>query len=167
MCQICLNFDYGTRQCHRASRCGFCGGGHPTDGCLQKDAENAEETCANCSAKHSATSRSCPKRAEYLKIRDQATKPKHTIGPVKALAAPAFNGSNFPPLPGNKSDPPGLNHHPPGNAKWAGVQQSSSPLFTAAELAKIWGEMMSALHGCKSKHEQIAVLGHFAIQYSV
>ena len=168
MCQNCQNFGHGTRHCHRASRCGFCGGNHSTDACLQKDAENAVETCANCSGQHRATSRSCPKRAEFLKIRDQATKPKQTIRPVQAPAAPAFSDSNFPPLPANKSDPPGLNHHPPGSAKWAGIQQqSSSPLFTAAELAKIWAEMMSALRGCKTKHEQIAVLGHFAIQYSV
>lgn len=106
-CMSCLHFGHGTRNCHLKSRCNTCGGSHETDSC--PDQEAPAKRCANCSGAHSATDRSCPKRAEYIRIRQKATTSNQSgRKPAKKTpAVPAFSPLNFPPLPGEKPAVPG------------------------------------------------------------
>lgn len=173
MCMNCLHFGHGTRHCHRISRCNRCGAQHETKAC--KAAETTEPQCANCAGKHPATDKSCVKRAEFLKIRQQATT-SHQPG-RKRFNNPMDNyEANFPPIRGNqpvfstqtpKSHPPGFQQHPnePTPPKSAWHSEASPSLYTPTELTKIFNEMASSLRGCRTKFEQIQVLGNFVIQY--
>ncbi|XP_065091907.1 uncharacterized protein LOC135712779 [Ochlerotatus camptorhynchus] len=63
----CLLFGHGTKNFHMVSRCIKCGKQHKTDACNILD--EADPICANFGAAHKATSKACPKRAEYIEIR--------------------------------------------------------------------------------------------------
>lgn len=67
-CTNCLNFGHGAKNCHIASRCSNCGESHPSSECV---AEEPKTNCVNCGQEHSSTSRSCPKRADFIKFRKQ------------------------------------------------------------------------------------------------
>lgn len=107
-CMNCLHLGHGTRNCHLKSRCNSCGGSHGSDSCPNKEA--SAKRCANCSGAHSATDRSCPKRAEYIRIRQKATTSNQPgRKPTKPTpAVPALSPLNFPPLPGVNPTVPGL-----------------------------------------------------------
>lgn len=70
-CTNCLLFGHGTKNCHMASRCRKCGQTHASDACELM--ETADPVCANCGAGHQATSKTCPKRAEFIAIRKRAS----------------------------------------------------------------------------------------------
>lgn len=175
MCMNCLHFGHGTRHCHRASRCNRCGAAHSTEKCPAE--EESDPRCANCGGKHPASDKTCGKRAEFLKIRRQAT-----VGNQPGRRAdrrPHFSSanyeSNFPPLNPNQIEPPKMpTGIPPGFQRTSSSkppptawhsEAPSSTLHSSAELMAIFVEMTNALRGCKSKFEQIQVLGTFVIQY--
>ena len=173
MCMNCLHFGHGTRHCHRASRCNRCGEAHSTEKC---PAEDCDPRCANCGGKHPATDKTCGKRAEFLKIRRQATIGKQPGRRIDRRANFSANyDANFPPLNPNLAEPPKKQSGiPPGFQRTSrsepppsawNSEAASSTLHTNAELMKIFVDMSNALRGCKSKFEQIQVLGTFVIQY--
>lgn len=124
-CMSCLHFGHGTRNCYLKKRCNSCGGPHETDSC--PDQEAPEKRCANCSGTHSATDRTCPKRAEYIRIRQNATT-SNQPGRRPARnnpAVPALSTTNFPPLPSRVPAVPAqarMNIPPPSGSS------SSTPL---------------------------------------
>nr|XP_029719348.1 uncharacterized protein LOC115261587 [Aedes albopictus] len=50
------------------SRCSNCGEAHPSSSCVE---EEPKTNCVNCNQAHPSTSRSCPKRSEFIQFRKQ------------------------------------------------------------------------------------------------
>lgn len=184
-CTNCLRFGHGGRNCYMKSRCAECSGQHKTQDCDNKN-ENIEAKCINCGGDHSSKNRSCPKRAEFVKIRQQATTRNQ---PNRRQTPPAFTDVDFPallsqrvglpgsvpnlqPLPLNQRKKPAENSTPPGFSQQpkefntATTDEGSSDLFSPAELLNIFIEMTTQLRGCKTREEQIKTLGGFIVKYS-
>lgn len=70
-CAKCLMFGHGTKNCHITARCEKCGAQHEVKKCPLM--ESADPVCANCGEAHKATSKSCPKRAEFIAARKRAS----------------------------------------------------------------------------------------------
>lgn len=189
-CTNCLYHGHGTRNCHLKPRCNSCGETHVTDKCQTKDATT--KRCANCGGNHPATDRNCPKRAEYIRIRQQATvKNQPGRRTTKATpSAPALTQENFPALPNSSVTPPGAPkfEHPLTNntgtnqrrldpriraATYAHPQSSSTEgsqeevLYSSAELWTIFTEFRGRLLRCKTKSDQVEVLGYMVCKYGV
>lgn len=168
-CKNCLHLGHGAKNCHLKGRCNNCGGSHTTEKCQDQQAVR----CANCAGSHAATDHSCPKRAAFIRSRQQASKPKPK---TTNSAGPAFTVAEFPPLPGtvpvgeSKSE-----HHRPTAA--AGSGQDGSPregatkgeaeevLYNSAELWSIFTEFNSRLKRCMTRSDQVTVLGYMVCKY--
>lgn len=184
-CSNCLQFGHGGRNCFIKSRCATCGGEHKTQACETIN-ENIEAKCFNCGGDHSTKNRSCPKRAEFVKIRQQATTrhqpnrrktpPAYTDVDFPALASPGAGSvrvvPNLQPLPLNQrqrvaenTTPPGFSQQPRENQPTS-TGEGSSDLFSPQELLNIFIEMTTTLRGCKTRQEQVRTLGAFILKYS-
>lgn len=173
-CQNCLHFGHGSRNCHMYSRCNRCGATHPTDECEQ-DATSMPR-CANCQGQHPATDRSCPKRAEFLQIRKQASSINQPGRKPPKL--PEYTPESFPPL-GRKqgANAKSENHQrqatpPAGFRTFASVVTDPPPqdapstqLFSTAELMSIFMEITAACYTCRTKAEQLNALANIVIKY--
>ncbi|XP_055614932.1 uncharacterized protein LOC129761241 [Toxorhynchites rutilus septentrionalis] len=71
LCTNCQRFGHGTKNCYMQARCGKCAGNHSMASCGLADDQKSK--CANCDGEHQASNRSCPKRAEFVTIRQKAT----------------------------------------------------------------------------------------------
>lgn len=175
-CQRCMHFGHGTKNCNMAPRCNVCGQNHITSSCPVEGA--AAFKCANCDAPHQASDKQCPKREAYKQIRKQASSSNQ---PGRQVRAPVFKQDDFPPLDPRNTRPQSQHPHHPGTVP-AGGQWSSPPgfrsatpagntaaadLFSAEELMGIFISMSGALRQCRTKPEQIQVLGTFIIRYGV
>lgn len=172
-CMRCQRFGHGIRNCRMARRCVDCGGYHTENRC-----NNNEPKCANCEGGHLASSKACPKHAEFIAIRKKASTSNQ---PKRRNAPPAFTEANFPVL-----DPvrPAMNAgmapgpEPRSTPTWATAppglqqQQETEPapdkdpkaLFTPEQLAPIFNKLVARLRGCKSRIDQIYALGLFVIE---
>ena len=180
-CQRCLNFGHGTRNCHVNPRCNNCAQEHASSACPIDGAVAFK--CANCNGAHQGSDKKCPKRETFKRIRKQAStinQPGRRIGKT-----PTFSEDEFPPLgpshqahaepraqtarPQENSSNPAGNRSPPPPGFWrpATTTPQNNDLFTADELMEIFVNMSGALRKCRSKPEQIQVLGKFIIQYGV
>lgn len=175
-CFNCLGFGHGGKNCHLKRRCAKCGGEHITSQCIQ----DSLGKCLNCNGEHSSTDRKCPKRAEFVKIRQQATTKNQ---PNRRKAPPALVEQNFPPLQPRRPVPnlaplpldprlrAEMNPPPPGFSQeprptqTPEVEEKGNDLYTPTELLNIFQQMSAALRGCKTKTQQIEVLTSFIIQY--
>lgn len=186
-CMNCLHHGHGTRNCHLKGRCNNCGESHNTDKC-PKQVESAKR-CANCGGPHSATDRSCQKRAEYIHIRQQATisnQPGKRQS-RKEPAVPTFNMKEYPPLSNatEQIHPPNpVGFRFPSNAGnntrrldpriRAGVQEETTnsqdkneALYSSAELWTIFNELCERMKQCRTRADQIQVLGYMVCRYGV
>ena len=185
-CLNCLYHGHGTRNCHLKGRCNHCGEAHNTEACQKKNVP--EKKCANCDGAHSATDRSCPKRAEYIRIRQQSTVANQRGRRTGIRGPPALSSVEFPPLP-STSAPAGPINTPssqPAYNSWTNIHttdhqnnvgnqnESSSPgatdqmpLFSAAECWAIFTEFCGRLQQCQSRKDQIGVIGQMACKYGV
>uniref|UniRef100_A0A8D8K472 (northern house mosquito) hypothetical protein n=1 Tax=Culex pipiens TaxID=7175 RepID=A0A8D8K472_CULPI len=148
--------------------------------------ESIEAKCFNCGGDHSTKNRICPKRAEFVKIRQQATTrhqpnrrktpPAYTDVDFPALASPGAGSirvvPNLQPLPLNQrqrvaenTTPPGFSQQPRENQPTS-TGEGSSDLFSPQELLNIFIEMTTTLRGCKTRQEQVRTLGAFILKYS-
>lgn len=172
-CQRCLNFGHGTKNCYMLPRCASCGQSHLTNECPPCEDPTVVK-CANCGGDHQGTDRKCPKRELFKQIRQQAT----TINQQKRTRkTPMLRNEDFPALSSQQAPitqvtgpasawsvqnrlvqtPPIGPQQPP--------RQPSSELFSSSELMQIFTSMTTALRQCRSKADQIQVLGGFIIQY--
>ena len=176
-CFNCLGFGHGGKNCHLKRRCAKCGGDeHITSQCIQ----DSLVKCLNCDGEHSSTDRKCPKRAEFVKIRQQATTKNQ---PNRRKTPPALVEQNFPPLQPRHSvpnlaplpldprrraeanpSPPGFSQKPRSTQE-PEVEEQGNDLYSPTELLNIFKQMSAALRGCKTKTQQIEVLTSFVIQY--
>ena len=182
-CSNCLLFGHGTKNCHMASRCIKCGQTHAPDACQLM--ETADPVCANCGADHKATSRTCPKRAEFIEIRKRAS--TNNQPGRRKVPVPVNNEQNFPviasrraipvlpPLPLNNrlttsfadvaassrsSPPPGLPGltTPATGMKFTRTdaeENNADSLLTTEEFVHLLAEAFVALRTCKTRAEQL------------
>ena len=176
----CLGFGHGTRNCNMNARCDKCAGNHVTTNCES----DTVVKCANCGQQHQGSDRSCPKRAECIKIRKDAAKKKQT----GRKRAPAFNEENFPrlrhvvpnltPLPLNnkppsgtssvhdrlraaaESIPPPLSSQPPSGltGAWAippNHRADESNLYSPEVIQEFSMNLFQRLMTCRCKQDQI------------
>lgn len=102
-CTKCLWFGHGTKNCNMTPRCDKCAGAHETATCVQPD--DMDPKCTNCEANHRATNRACPKRAEFVRIRQKATSSNQPGRQRADRAPPASNERNFPALQSRRQAP--------------------------------------------------------------
>lgn len=185
-CMNCLHHGHGTRNCHLKSRCNSCGAAHSTENCPEK--AKPAKRCANCNGAHPATDRSCPKRAEYVNIRQHATKsnqPGRKSVP-KGPPVPELNAKEFPALSNNTEQnrpiyPVGFQFtnnagnytrrlDPRTRAEQAASSTSGDngqALYSSAELWTIFNELCGRMRQCKSRADQVQVLGYMVCRYGV
>lgn len=142
--------------------------------------QDSSVKCLNCNGEHSSTDRKCPKRAEFVKFRQQATTKNQ---PNRRKNPPALIGQNFPPLPLRhpvpnltplpldprmraemNPSPPGFNQEPRPIQEPA-VEDNGNDLYSPTELLFIFKQMTTELRGCKTKNQQMEVLTSFVIKY--
>lgn len=189
-CTKCLNFGHGARNCHMAIRCLRCGISHEENSCQLL--KSADPVCANCGDAHLATSKDCPKRAEFIAIRKKASTSKQpgrrrTPQSNETNVPPVFNRRPIPvlaplPLPNRSAAPvaPKPTGFPPSSQKTYAEASTSRPtppgfsgqrdeeqaeLYSSEQLLPIFSQMAESLKNCRSKYDQIYTLGLFLIQY--
>lgn len=188
-CSNCQSFEHGSQFCFRPPRCIRCGQGHKSADCpflLSRDEKGVVTkhdrinevniSCANCKGKHTANFRDCAKRIEIIDKRARLkSKPtRHQFIP------PSLNDvSNFPP-PEPLSKPIGNNswqntssHH---STQQHRSQQHSSQrnhnqdnrnenLFSRQTCNEILTEFISRLSNCRTKQEQLTIIGDIAFRF--
>lgn len=173
-CQRCLNFGHGTRNCNMAPRCNTCAQYHHTMDCPVEGAVAIK--CANCGGGHLGSDKQCPKREKFKHIRKQASASNQQK--VKRTSEQLFKADDFPMLNhrnssrGNVVHTPTVNQWlPPPPKNYGPTTPTPEPstknanLFSSADLMEIFINMTTALRQCRSKSEQMQVLGTFIIQY--
>ena len=163
-CNNCLQNGHGTRNCNMAAKCNICGKDHKTALCPISD--SAIRKCANCNGNHPASSASCPKRLQYIEIRNNIReKAKHG---QKFRGNAHHNKSNinlndnnmFPNLVNSTNTQTYQNNNNANNNT-----NESNSLFGPNELLSILDEMLNKLSSCKTKQEQIMILGQICMKH--
>lgn len=162
-CGNCLKFGHGSKHCHMRSRCSKCGKNHPTATC---EAE-ATAACLNCGQDHSTTSRTCPKRGEFIEFRKsvaQRNKPKSR----KEANIPIDNFPELHPLPPQaQRRPPPVTTPPPGfrtYAEAASAPPNDAP-YSMDQLAFLFSELDKQTRACQTNDQQVAVMMRFYYQH--
>lgn len=173
-CRNCLQLGHGTRNCHLKGRCNNCGGPHKTDECKVQEAE--PKRCANCSGAHEATDRSCPKRADFIRRRQQASKPKPPARKAEkqSPAVPAFTPAEFPPLPGAVPDGKSKDRPRPAGSSQGGPRdggatekEAGEVLYSSAELWGIFSEYIGRFKTCKTRLDQVTLVSYMISKYGI
>ena len=156
-CGNCLNFGHGTKNCHLKSRCSKCGTDHPTTSCIQAETNSP---CVNCGDQHSSTSRSCPKRDEFIKFRKKISQRSSSKSKPQDTIQVVADGLSNPPPPPTRST---INQSPPGFLSYAQVAASPSAnsLYSMEQLAFLLTELDRQTKACRTNQEQIAVMMTF------
>lgn len=174
-CLRCQRFGHGMRNCRMGRRCIDCGEHHTADRCNMEPPK-----CANCEGGHLASSKECPKRAEFIAMRKKSAINNQ---PKRRKAAPVLNEANFPALQpqrpalgavsapsseARQTPPSQWPANPPGFQRQATSEplpeEDGSTLFTAEQLVTIFHQLVARLRGCKSRIDQIYALGLFVIE---
>lgn len=176
-CRNCQMFGHGQNNCNVKPKCALCSGSHLTSECTNPDVTK----CTNCGGNHKAYSQTCPKRLEYISLREKlrlknSDAPRtRTTTTTKQYepAAPANDTTNFPQLTTRKQVT--ANTNKPALAStttnvWVPsppqlCPTTSNELFSPEELIKITTELITKLRLCKTKEEQFQVVTTLAIQY--
>ena len=83
-------------------KCPKCAGPHLETECISVNDE--AHKCANCGENHLASDKLCPKRAEFVKIRQQASA-RGQPNRSNRYKAPVVDEENFPELPPRRGVP--------------------------------------------------------------
>jgi hypothetical protein len=175
-CRNCLLPGHGSKHCHMKSRCGKCGSDHQTADCTE---DEIKVPCLNCGQQHVTTSRTCPKRTEFIEFRKkvaQRNQPKPKRDPV------IFNEDSFPvlagqsilasPLLSQQGKPTAQqtwprNHPPPGFRTYA--QTTAAPPddtpYSMEQLAFLFSELDRQTRACTTNNQQVAVMMRFYFQH--
>ena len=170
-CSSCLNFGHGSRNCHMKARCAKCGDQHTSAQCIV-DVTAKQPVCVNCGNAHTSTSRSCPKRAEFIARRKKASQPKQQ---KKQPEIDLDNG--FPPLPpprGRTANLPsgglntgdsaqtGSNNVPPGF--WGSRPSPTPPAPSTDGMAQIIANLTSLVSDLQKMMVQMM---HFMMNFNI
>lgn len=169
-CRRCQLYGHGMRNCNMNPKCAKCGLAHPTDKC-----NSPIQKCANCKGDHQSTFLECPKREEFIQMRNKISSSKRNPG--KPSSALVRNLENFPNL-AKKST---TNHDLQIQNKisitdWSKVFKDSVPppentnctsdgKFKIEEIGPIMQDLLSGLRVCRSKEEQLVVMFQLATKW--
>lgn len=176
-CLKCFRLGHTSGNCNMKPRCGYCSQAHMDDEECQFKTVVTKHLCANCSGNHTANSIFCPKRMEFLQIREQINKR------IQPKSSQPFNwgAAAFPSLltPEDHQfiQPSNMEAATP-QIQWSNLfksnisptaQQSeipnSSKLYSSSELLLILENVMDGLRRCRTPAEQVQVILATAIQY--
>lgn len=177
-CSNCQSFNHGSRNCFKPPKCIRCGKSHKSADCdllydkndlgeitaVREKIDDSLLKCANCGEKHTANFRGCSVRQQVIdnriRLRQNNRQAKHQATP------PSMNTFNYPP-------PPPLSH-PIGNNSWKNTTQnvsnnlnnkSTNDLFPHETCNAILYEFISRLSTCKTKIDQLQIIGDIAFKY--
>lgn len=180
-CNNCQQYGHGNRNCHLIPSCLLCAGQHNKVNCPAAKMINFVPKCSLCSGNHNSNDPDCPKRAEYIHIRQstssryktQTTLPSANQRPTnRCLTSNPIQPST--PLP-NLVAP--LSHVTPSssgaNKKTSYASILTGPatasvneeLFTAEELIELTMVLINKLSKCRSKSEQFQVVSQLAFTF--
>lgn len=184
-CSNCQGFGHGTRNCHLQPICVKCAGGHKSKEC-PLDNERDENGkipdrrlfCHHCTHHHTANYNKCVKRLEFIARQKTFGKNKtNQQRPNQFVPAPELASSRFPAIQRNLNSnlPPwqSQNLHPQFNSTQSNFNTSfhqsstknSQDLFTPEQCFSIFTEFISKLSTCKSRQDQLMVIGEITFKY--
>lgn len=169
-CWNCLMYGHGGAHCNRRPACMTCGNQHRTEDCqLKNQKKPAVFSCFNCKKSgreridHSANDERCPLRAEYLRIRSNATNrtPKRNMNVRRNSYVQSNsyvrNDDDHPPLSGNITT--NINNNNMGRRSYAQqLRSDNNNLFSIDELFDIFVSTLDELSKCTNKVQQIQVV---------
>lgn len=183
MCTRCQNFNHGHEKCGHPPRCVRCGEDHESSKCphlplpsvdnlgneipnqILRIPENKVK-CANCHGPHTASFRGCPKRIE-IKQMMSALKHKNQMRQSRQIVPNIYDTRVFQPLP-----PPTQNfwqnkqHHTQQNASYQHINNNNTnDMFSAQECNAIMNEFISKMSQCRSKIDQIRIIGEVTFKF--
>lgn len=176
-CTKCQLFGHTTNNCNMKSKCKYCSLNHIDEQeCIIKDLPTNHK-CGNCDGNHTSNSITCPKRQEYLNIRD-------LLNQKKSVRTPQINNLrnfNFPRLANQISDisPNTTTLDGPSQRPYSEVlkdntiplnyvhvdQHNAERLYSSNELLIILESVMDGLRKCRSPADQVQVILAAAIKY--
>lgn len=172
-CSNCQGFGHGTQNCFLDPICVKCAGSHASKNC-PLDAERDENGkipdkklyCVHCTHHHTANYHACTKRREYISKQKSLGKPSTRKTFVNA---PQLNNVNFPKIPSipsyqNSQVPAWTNQQSSQNSP-AFHKSNSNELFTPKECFQIFNEFLSKMSSCKSRQDQLQVIGEITFKY--
>lgn len=163
-CTKCFLHGHGERNCHLQIRCPNCGEAHTLTECKTP---LEQPKCCNCGGHHTAAFKECQSRIDFIKMKQrQSSKKENTRR--QSVFNPSYD-RDFP--TSFQQKPPLFNpqliwrrksHHQ--NPEVHEAEQDES-LFTTKELMQIMRDVMMSLKSCKTKMEQLIVVGDIAMKY--
>lgn len=169
-CSNCQGFGHGTQNCFMKPVCVKCAGPHTSKECplnAERDVNgkipDRKLYCVHCTHHHTANYRACTKRKEFVAKQNSLKKPhkKKTF-----VDAPLLNNANFPSIPAYQN---------PRTPAWVAETVIKQPpkfhnknpndLFTPEECYKIFNEFLSKMSSCKSRQDQLQVIGEITFKY--
>lgn len=183
-CRRCLMYGHGDNNCSMKVRCNYCSGEHIDDGECPLKNDHVQHKCSNCEGNHVATSVLCPKRGEYLRIRENLNpqRKKYAVqGITQRSQRPppidfSFDPRYFPEVGVNSrkpviSDKTWPTQQSVNYASNITTQQENNPnqnndgLFDTRELLTIFREIVSGLRKCTTREQQFDAIAEMAIKY--
>lgn len=173
-CRRCQLHGHGIRNCNMIPKCANCGLDHLSDKC-----NSPVQKCANCKGDHPAISLDCPKRKEFMEMRNRLASSNNKIS-RKPLPAPRKSLVNFPNLMKSSStfhskSTPSTAANAPKSTNWSNLFQNNATTtshpatnnnkFKTEEIGPIMAELLSGLRNCKNKEQQLIVMFEIATKY--
>ena len=145
--------------------------------------DSAVKKCANCGQNHPASSIQCPKRQEYINIRDKIRN-KNLV--TRKNVQFQLDRNNFPSLnistnnTNNFGNQPNLRNNTNNfeniNPSYSEIseqntnsanspQNSNQTIYNSSDLLKIFDEMIEKLSNCTNKKDQIRILWEITSKY--
>lgn len=162
-CTKCFLHGHGERNCHLQIRCPNCGEEHKLESCT---VPLVTPKCCNCGGLHAATFKPCQSRTDFIRMKQRQSSKK-----VTTRRQPEFKSSYDRDFPSTLHRPPTFNplfnwstrtHH---QAPVVHEAKQDESLFTTKELLEIMSEFMTSLKSCKTKMDQLYVVGEIAMKY--
>lgn len=174
-CRRCQLHGHGMRNCNMSPKCVNCGLEHLSDSCNSPIVK-----CANCKGEHQAVSIDCPKRKEFIEMRNRLASSTNKTN-KKPTPAPRKNIVNFPNMPNSSTN---VNKAADGAIadttdfnSWSNLFKKNrqtppkpanndpSNLFKPEEIGPIMVDLLTGLKACSNKEQQLIVMFEIATKY--
>jgi hypothetical protein len=187
-CSNCQGFRHGTDNCYLQPKCIRCSQAHKSSDCPLINKEKPELKtaveklkCANCGDNHVASYTKCPERLALIKTKQKAISGKSSLEWAKRYTPNNRRGNyNFTPAPElDNFNFPALKNVPTTSKPWSSMKPQLDPrtrilnhesnknddLLTPDECFSIFNEFLNALSQCKTRFDQIRVIGEMTLKY--
>ncbi len=179
-CSNCQGFRHGTKNCFLKPKCIRCGEPHKSAECPLIDQNNPKSKapteklrCANCGKNHVASFTGCPERMSIIKSRENSKFNGRKVSRERNVpgfvSAPQLDNFNF----------PALINGPSTSKAWTSSQanpviqnlkkpiEKSNDLLSPEECYSVFTEFLNAISHCKTRMDQINVIGQITFKYLV